>query len=425
VIDENLVWLGVLINFVGGAWYATITLRAHTRPNPVSWVLWSVTGWIAVGGQLAEGAGLEVLLTVTVAAIPTMIAAATLVARLTRSRGTFEPITKLDLVCAGLSVGTLVVWWLTASGVVAIALSIAVDALPALPILRQAIRSPKSDHPSIWVGGTISATITLLTVKEHGFVTSGFAIYFLVLCASMTFLLLAWPALRGRAARPPATTSGVPAGATAFAGAFAADYLSWDESDPGRRGEALVGYFDGVRPEMLVRLGWSGGGRQRVEFVLPGEATPGVRAGTVTVDIRVRFTPYVRCGPGTPRRTLDPAVLRAEHATTGHPAAAPAAAAIGWTALSSRWTRLLVTVDGGSGQLQIVAGPIEIARPLEDDVTRPVADLPALAAAAAATVRPQPHPVAPARRRAGGGPRSMTAVPAFAGPNPHLPAGRR
>ncbi len=132
-----------------------------------------------------------------------------------------------------------------------------------------------------------------------------------------------------------------PAEAAALAGAFAVDYLSWDEDDPERRGRVLADYLPtpGRDP---ARLGWNGEGRQRAEFALPGL----VRSdgdGRVLVDVRVRVTPYLAVG---------------EHGASHHPddagapgalAAAPAPTGRGWRSLASTWIRLSVpvTFDGG------------------------------------------------------------------------------
>jgi hypothetical protein len=125
-----------------------------------------------------------------------------------------------------------------------------------------------------------------------------------------------------------------PAEAAALAAAFAADYLSWDEDDPDRRAGVLGDYLADRRP---VRLGWSGHGRQRADFALPGLVRPDGE-GRVLVDVRVRVTPYRRVPGGRPGPADDPDEGPAV------PAAAPAPAARGWRGLPGRWVRLGVAV---------------------------------------------------------------------------------
>jgi len=124
--------------------------------------------------------------------------------------------------------------------------------------------------------------------------------------------------------------------AAALAGAFAADYLSWDEDDPARRGRALADHLPGPVADRAL-LGWSGSGRQRAEIVLPGAVRPDGE-GRLLVDVRVRVTPYRRVSRSEATPEPDP------RDALGSPAAAPPVTARGWRGLAARWVRLGVTV---------------------------------------------------------------------------------
>ena len=133
-----------------------------------------------------------------------------------------------------------------------------------------------------------------------------------------------------------------PAEAAALAGAFAVDYLSWDEDDPERRGRVLVDYLPtpGRDP---ARLGWTGKGRQRAEFALPG---PGAaRRRRPRAGRRPRPRHPVRRGRARTARAPSPTTRR----SPGRLAAAPAPTGRGWRSLASTWIRLSVpvTFDGG------------------------------------------------------------------------------
>ncbi|GAA2878489.1 hypothetical protein GCM10010472_40350 [Pseudonocardia halophobica] len=151
-----------------------------------------------------------------------------------------------------------------------------------------------------------------------------------------------------------------PAEAAALAAAFAADYLSWDEDDPDRRARVLGDYLADRRP---VHLGWSGHGRQRADFALPGLVRPDGE-GRVLVDVRVRVTPYRRVPGGRPGPADDlddgPAV----------PAAAPAPAARGWRGLPGRWVRIGVAVRVEADRL-VVDAEEELDEPADRSVTVP------------------------------------------------------
>ncbi|WP_300014522.1 hypothetical protein [Pseudonocardia sp.] len=144
----------------------------------------------------------------------------------------------------------------------------------------------------------------------------------------------------------PATTPD-PAEAAALAAAFAVDYLSWDEDDPGRRARVLRDYLP-VPGSDPAHLGWSGRGRQRAEFALPG-LVRGDGEGRVLVDVRVRVTPYRAVGEHGPEPAgPDPDVA-------GIPAVAPAPTGRGWRSLASYWIRINVPVAAEGGRLVVDA----------------------------------------------------------------------
>jgi hypothetical protein len=169
-----------------------------------------------------------------------------------------------------------------------------------------------------------------------------------------------------------------PLEAAALAGAFAADYLSWDESSPQRRGEVLLQYLPSDVRGNASLLGWSGKGRQRSEFALPGAVRPDGE-GRVVVDVRVRVTPYKAVGIAA-----EPAYEPAEDMeVAGVPSCAPAPTARGWKSLDSYWVRLAVPVARDHGRLVVDTWD----EALEDDPAPP-AETPAAAVPDPSTAEP-------------------------------------
>ncbi|WP_226358875.1 hypothetical protein [Pseudonocardia sp. ICBG601] len=154
-----------------------------------------------------------------------------------------------------------------------------------------------------------------------------------------------------------------PAEASALAGAFAADLLSWDEDDVDRRARVLAAYLPATAADGL--LGWTGTGRQRADLVLPGRVR--ADADRAVVDVRVRVVPYRRVdarGTAAPEPEPDDPI--------GAPAGAPAPAARGWRGLAARWVRLEVAVALTDDGLVVDAGPAAepARRPSPADLAR-------------------------------------------------------
>ena len=160
MIDRHFVILGAVIGSIGIAFYIRDTLRGVTRPNRVTWLMWSLAPLLAFAVELHEGVGLQSLLTFTVGFLPLLVFAASF-----HNRHGYWRIGPLDYLCGAVSGVGLAVWLATRHGTVAIAASIASDALAALPTLLKSWRDPDSESASAYISSVVNAAITLLTIR--------------------------------------------------------------------------------------------------------------------------------------------------------------------------------------------------------------------------------------------------------------------
>ncbi len=165
------------------------TLRGKTQPNRISWVLWALAPIIAFAAELAQHVGLAAVLTLAVGLGPLLV----VVASFLDPKGYWR-LTRLDVLCGGLSLAALAGWGLSGTGDVAITFSILSDLFGALPTIRKAYRRPGSESASAFVASAVGATITLLTIKprEWTFATYGFPAY-VVLAGSIISALVLVP----------------------------------------------------------------------------------------------------------------------------------------------------------------------------------------------------------------------------------------
>ena len=182
--------------------------------------------------------------------------------------------------------------------------------------------------------------------------------------------------------------------AVGLAAAFAADFLSWDESDPARRGRVLAGYLHVPGPDP-ARLGWDGTGRQRAEFAVPGRVVVDGTGGCWSTS-GSGSRPTTGCG--RPAGDPDP-----EPEPAGTPAVAPAPTGRGWRGLASLWVRMTVPV--------VRDGPRLVDRPLGRTAATAVRRSAGRADDRRRDVRPPPAERRPGRLSAAGRPGRAAARP--------------
>ena len=160
MLDRHFVILGAVMGAVGIAFYLRDTLRGVTRPNRVTWLMWSIAPLLAFAVEIREGVGLQSLLTFTVGFLPLLVFVASF-----HNRQGYWRIGALDYLCGAVSALGLAIWLATRHGTVAIAASIASDALAALPTLLKSWKEPESESVSAYGSSAVNAAITLLTIR--------------------------------------------------------------------------------------------------------------------------------------------------------------------------------------------------------------------------------------------------------------------
>jgi hypothetical protein len=175
MINQNFVILGAIIASIGSLSYLIDTIKGKVKPNRVSFLLWSLAPLIAFVAELRQGVGLQSLMTFMVGFLPLTIFIASFFNKNAEWR-----LTRFDLICGVLSLIGLLLWYITSSGNVAIVFSILADALAALPTVVKAFNFPETEMSWSYFSSTISAAITLLTVKVWDLANAGFPLYILI-----------------------------------------------------------------------------------------------------------------------------------------------------------------------------------------------------------------------------------------------------
>ena len=184
MINQNFVILGAIIASIGSVNYLINTIKGKVKPNRVSFLLWSLAPLIAFGAELQQGVGLQSLMTFVVGFLPLTIFVASFL-----NKNAEWKLTRFDFTCGALSLIGLILWYITSSGNVAIIFSILADALAALPTVVKAFNFPETEIAWTYFTSTLSAAITLLTVKVWDLANAGFPLYILVVTLLISVLV--------------------------------------------------------------------------------------------------------------------------------------------------------------------------------------------------------------------------------------------
>ena len=180
----QFVLLAAAFNLFGTSTYVMATLAGRTRPNRVTWLLWAVAPLVAFAAELSEGVGLRSIMTFMVGFGPLVVFLASL-----RNHELRWRITRLDMSCGAISIAALILWGITRTGTVAIALSILADLVAGIPTVAKAYRAPETEDHRAFLCAAISAGITLLTVTDWSFATVAFPVYILVFAGGLFVLV--------------------------------------------------------------------------------------------------------------------------------------------------------------------------------------------------------------------------------------------
>lgn len=167
--------------------YIRDIVKGETRPNVVSFVLWTTLQVIALLAQLKAGASWSAIVVV-------MLTLSNLVILVFAFRGYgYRKYGYLDGVSFALCVGALVAWQTTGNPLLAIFFSIVADVCASIPTLVKTYREPRTEHAGAW--GLVTLALLLGTLSTERYDAANLAMpFYLTLMMGTIFIL----ALRGR-----------------------------------------------------------------------------------------------------------------------------------------------------------------------------------------------------------------------------------
>jgi len=175
MVDPNFVYLAGAITFIGIALYAIDTIKGKTKPNRVTWILWTIVPLITFFAQLGKDVGISSIFTLSYALGPLLVVIASF-----SNKNAYWKLDYFDYLCGSIAILAIALWLITGNGILAIVFSVAADFTAGLPTLRKAFIEPTSESFIAYLLGVLSAIITLLTVQAWNTETVLFPVYILL-----------------------------------------------------------------------------------------------------------------------------------------------------------------------------------------------------------------------------------------------------
>ena len=170
-----LVIFGALVNLAFTSTYIWQTLRGKTKPNKVTFLLWSIAPAIGAVAAFENGVMWPALAVFVAALCPFLIFLASFV-----NPNAHWRLTPLDYICGGLSLAALALWYVTHEPVIAILFAILSDAFATFPTLMKAWKYPETESALSYFGSTINALTGLLAAQSWTFSAVAFPMYLFI-----------------------------------------------------------------------------------------------------------------------------------------------------------------------------------------------------------------------------------------------------
>ncbi|MDD2325787.1 MAG: hypothetical protein PHW63_07295 [Alphaproteobacteria bacterium] len=180
---HHVVVLGFIINLLGTYAYARDTLIGKTKPNRVTYLMWTLAPFVAVFAALADGVTWAVIPVVSTGLCPFIV----LLASFKNKKAEWK-LNAFDWLCGALSVLGIVLWQISNEPDIAIAFSIFADGAAAFPTIIKTWKHPETETPIGYVGSALGGATSFFALKAYSFAELAFPIYVVFVCSLIALL---------------------------------------------------------------------------------------------------------------------------------------------------------------------------------------------------------------------------------------------
>jgi hypothetical protein len=189
-----LVFVGAIVQLFGLVSYIKETLKGNTKPNRVTWLMWSVAPLIATVAAISDGVGLSVLPVFMSGFGPLIIFIASFA-----TKYAYWKLERFDYGCGLLSLLALVLWIITKEPNIAIIFAIASDLFAAFPTLTKAWHHPETESVGPYAAGLFSSLTAFAAIARWNFSDLAFPVYLVLINIGLIFSMYGRKLLKNQA----------------------------------------------------------------------------------------------------------------------------------------------------------------------------------------------------------------------------------
>ena len=181
---QYLVLVGTAVQMVGVISYLKDTLKGVTKPNRVTWLLWSIAPLIATAAALFEGVTWAVLPVFAAGFGPLLVFIASFF-----NRNAYWELERFDYLCGIFSILALALWAITKDPSIAILFAIMSDLFAAIPTLIKSWRYPETENAAPFATGIFSGLTSFAAIHAWIFAAYAFPAYLVIIDACLVLAI--------------------------------------------------------------------------------------------------------------------------------------------------------------------------------------------------------------------------------------------
>lgn len=177
---QYTVFIGAAVYLIGVFRYIQDTINGKTKPNRVTWLIWTLAPFIGTAAAIVDGVGWAALPVFIVGFGPLLVFIASFA-----NPKAYWKLKNFDYICASLSVLALVFWTITKEPLVAIMFAIASDAFASVPTITKSWKHPDTESGVIYATALFNVFTGFFALEMFSASELAFPIYLILLNSTM------------------------------------------------------------------------------------------------------------------------------------------------------------------------------------------------------------------------------------------------